>query len=58
MRFKNTSGDTWDLPTLGENGLRVGPDEEFDATGEDAKNLSANPAFERADKSKTSSEEK
>lgn len=57
MRFKNTSGETWDLPSLGE-GLRVGPGEEFDATGDDAKNLSDHPAFERVDKpSKTSEKE-
>lgn len=59
MRFKNTSGETWDLPTLGEQGLRVQPGEEFDATGDDAKNLAEHPAFERVDKpSKTSTEEK
>lgn len=54
MRFVNVSGDTQDLPTLD---LRVGPGEEFEATGDDAKGLTGNPAFERADKpSKTEKE--
>lgn len=44
MRFRNVSGDTQDLPTLD---LRVGPGEEFDATGDDAKGLAGNDAFER-----------
>lgn len=48
MRFVNVSGDTQDLPTLGD--LRVGPGEEFDASGDDAKGLAGNPAFERVDK--------
>lgn len=51
MQFKNVSGATQDLPTLD---LRVPDGETFEATGDDAKNLQANPAFERVDKSKTS----
>lgn len=61
MRFVNASDDTRDLPTLGENGLRVAPGEEFDATGDDAKNLQADPSFRRVDKpskSSTDTEEK
>lgn len=50
MRFVNVSGDTQDLPTLD---LRVGPGEEFDATGDDAKGLAGNPAFKSAVASKT-----
>ena len=49
MRFRNVSGDTQDLPTLGEQGLRVPPDEEFEATGAAAQGLLANPDFERVD---------
>lgn len=56
MRFKNVSGDTQDLPYLAEDGLRVPPGEEFEATGQDAKNLEQNPAFERVDKPSKSSE--
>lgn len=57
MRFRNVSGDTQDLPTLGD--LRVAPGEEFEASGDDAKGLAGNPAFERVDKpSKSSTEEK
>jgi hypothetical protein len=52
MRFRNVSGDTQDLPSLGENGLRVAPGEEFEASGDDAKGLTGNPSFERADKPK------
>lgn len=56
MRFLNISGDTQDLPTLD---LRVEPGEEFDATGDDAKNLQASPFFKRSDKARTTdSEEK
>jgi hypothetical protein len=47
VRFRNVSGTPQDLPTLD---LRVDAGEEFDATGDDAKSLSANPAFERTDK--------
>jgi ABC-type uncharacterized transport system ATPase subunit len=32
--------------------LRVAPGEEFDASGDDAKGLTGNPSFERADKPK------
>lgn len=58
MRFKNVSGDTQDLPTLD---LRVADGEEFDVTGDDAKNLAGNPLFERVDKTSkpsTDTEEK
>lgn len=55
MEFKNTSGDTVELPTLG---LTVQPGETFTATGDDAKNLLASDSFERTDKpSKTSEKE-
>lgn len=54
MRFQNVSGDPQDLPTLD---LRVLPGDEFEATGDDAKGLAGNPAFERVDKP-TKSEEK
>lgn len=46
MRFVNKTGGTVELPTLG---LRVPDGEEFDATGQDAKNLEA-AGFERTDK--------
>lgn len=52
MEFKNTSGSTQNLPTLG---LRVQAGETFTATGDDAKSLSTNPDFERV-QSKTNSE--
>lgn len=56
MRFVNVSGTPQDLPTLD---LRVQPGEEFDASGDDAKGLQGNPAFERADKpSKSTTSEK
>lgn len=42
MRFRNVSADTQDLPTLD---LRVGPGEEFEATGDAAKGLAGNLAF-------------
>lgn len=46
MQFTNVSDDPQDLPTLD---LRVLPGETFEATGDDAKGLAGNPAFERAD---------
>ena len=49
MLFRNVSNDTQELPTLD---LRVAPGEEFTATGDAAKGLLDNPAFERADKKK------
>ena len=51
MRFTNTSGEHRDLPSLGIFGLA--PGEEFDATGDDAKNLQASPDFKRTDKTKS-----
>lgn len=57
MRFVNVSGATQDLPTLGEDGLRVEPGEEFDATGDDAKSLTGNPAFERVQSKSTTEKE-
>ena len=53
MRFTNISDSPQDLPTLD---LRVLPGEEFDATGDDAKGLQGNPAFQRSDKAKTSTD--
>lgn len=54
MIFKNVSGEDRDLPTLD---VRVPAGGTFEATGDDAKNLQANPAFERVDKpSKTSTD--
>lgn len=50
MKFINVSGDTQDLPTLD---LRVGPGEDFDATGDDAKGLVGNTAFRSAGAKKT-----
>lgn len=47
MRFRNVSGVTQDLPTLGDDGLRVPAGEEFEATGEAAKSLTGNPAFKQ-----------
>lgn len=47
MEFRNVSGDTQELPTLD---LRVAPGEEFSATGDAAKGLAGNPAFDRVDK--------
>lgn len=58
MQFTNVSDSPQDLPTLGDEGLRVMPGETFEATGDDAKGLQGNPSFERADKpSKTSEKE-
>lgn len=51
MQFKNVSGDTQELPSLGEDGLRVPAGGEFTATGDAAKSLLTNPAFTRVDKS-------
>ena len=56
MKFTNVSGEARDLPTLGLVGIQ--PDEEFEATGDDAKNLQNDPAFQRTDKPATKSEEK
>lgn len=53
MKFANNSGAAVDLPTLG---LRVPAGEEFEATGQDAKNLEA-AGFDRTDKPKTSEKE-
>lgn len=47
MLIKNVTDDTLDVPALG---LRVAPGESVEVTGDDAKGLLANPAFERADK--------
>lgn len=58
MKFVNVSGETRDLPTLGDSGLIVAPGEEFEATGQDAKNLQADPAFKRVDTRSTDTEEK
>jgi hypothetical protein len=57
VRFTNTSDETQELPTLG---VVVAPGEEFEATGDDAKNLQASPFFKRTDKPRTTtdSEEK
>lgn len=53
MQFQNVSGDTQELPSLGEDGvpLRVPAGGEFTATGDAAKSLLTNPAFTRVDKS-------
>lgn len=47
MEFKNVSGSAQELPTLD---LRVPDGATFTATGDDAKSLLTNPAFERVDK--------
>lgn len=57
MRFRNVSGDTQDLPTVGDDGTRVEAGGEVDVTGDAAKGLTGNPAFERV-QSKSSTEEK
>lgn len=55
MEFANVSGEVQELPTLGE---RVEPGGTFTATGDAAKGLLDNPAFERVDKpSKNSDKE-
>lgn len=57
MKFTNVSGEHRDLPTLGLMGIP--PGEEFEATGDDAKNLQGNPDFERVDgKATAKTEEK
>jgi hypothetical protein len=53
VEFKNVSGSPQDLPSLD---LRVQPDETFTASGDDAKGLIGNSAFERVDKPSKSSE--
>lgn len=53
MRFVNKTGGPVEFPTLD---LRVQDGEEFEATGQDAKNLEAQ-GFERTDKPKTSEKE-
>ena len=56
MKFVNVSGTPQDLPHLGENGTRVAAGDEVDATGDAAKSLQSNPAFERSDKPKSSTD--
>jgi hypothetical protein len=47
VEFANVTPDVQELPTLG---LRVEPGETFTVTGDAAKGLAGNPAFERVDK--------
>lgn len=57
MKFTNVSGEHRDLPTLGLMGIP--PGEEVEATGDDAKSLQNDPAFERVDgKTPAKTEEK
>jgi hypothetical protein len=53
MEFRNVSGSTQELPTLD---LRVPDGETFTATGDAAKSLQTNPAFDRVDKSSKTDE--
>lgn len=53
MEFKNVTGDTLEIPSLG---VRVKPGDTFEVTGDAAKGL--NPSwFERTDKRKTNNTE-
>lgn len=52
MECKNVSGDDLDVPTIAGpfgGALRVKAGEVVEVTGDDAKSLLSNPAFERVD---------